>query len=84
MCILITKSENTITYISLSKDLRICRYNVFFTQVYDELRKNKPQFLDNIVAVEGDVADIRLGLSDTDWTVLTEEVSRKLIQFLLM
>ncbi|CAB3252535.1 unnamed protein product [Arctia plantaginis] len=43
--------------------------------VFDELRKKKPQFQDNVVAVEGDVADIRLGLSDMDWTMLAEEVN---------
>ncbi|KAJ8706261.1 hypothetical protein PYW08_010887 [Mythimna loreyi] len=42
--------------------------------LYDVLRKRKPGFMDKIVPLEGDVAHIRLGLSDEDWVLLTQEV----------
>ncbi|KAJ8707635.1 hypothetical protein PYW07_011312 [Mythimna separata] len=42
--------------------------------LYDVLRKRKPDFMDKVVPLEGDVADIRLGLSDEDWFLLTQEV----------
>lgn len=34
----------------------------------------QPQFHEKIIPVEGDVADLKLGLCDKDWTTLTEEV----------
>ncbi|XP_075988926.1 fatty acyl-CoA reductase wat-like [Anticarsia gemmatalis] len=43
--------------------------------VYDNLRSRQPQFADKIVPVEGDVADIRLGLSEKDWNTLADEVT---------
>ncbi|XP_063898594.1 fatty acyl-CoA reductase wat [Helicoverpa armigera] len=42
--------------------------------VYDFLREKKPNFLEKLVPLEGDVADVRLGLSQEDWTLLTQEV----------
>ncbi|XP_075988925.1 fatty acyl-CoA reductase wat-like [Anticarsia gemmatalis] len=43
--------------------------------VYDTLRKKQPDFADKIVPVEGDVADIRLGLSEKDWERIAEDVN---------
>lgn len=42
--------------------------------MYDYLRMKQPQFHEKIIPVEGDVADLRLGLCDRDWITLTEEV----------
>ncbi|XP_022824026.1 fatty acyl-CoA reductase wat-like [Spodoptera litura] len=44
-------------------------------RLYDTLRKKKPNFASQIVPIEGDVADLRLGLSDKDWDTLTKEVN---------
>ncbi|CAB3258285.1 unnamed protein product, partial [Arctia plantaginis] len=43
--------------------------------VYDLLRTKKPEFADKIIPVEGNVNDIRLGLSEKDWSMLTDEVN---------
>ncbi|XP_035456388.2 fatty acyl-CoA reductase wat [Spodoptera frugiperda] len=43
--------------------------------LYETLRKKKPNFANDIVPIEGDVADVRLGLSDKDWDTLTKEVN---------
>ncbi|XP_075988609.1 fatty acyl-CoA reductase wat-like [Anticarsia gemmatalis] len=43
--------------------------------VFDAVRKKSPEFSDKIVAVTGDVADIKLGLNDNDWNSLTQEVN---------
>ncbi|KAF9806771.1 hypothetical protein SFRURICE_012911 [Spodoptera frugiperda] len=39
------------------------------------LKDPKPNFANDIVPIEGDVADVRLGLSDKDWDTLTKEVN---------
>ncbi|XP_075988924.1 fatty acyl-CoA reductase wat-like isoform X2 [Anticarsia gemmatalis] len=49
--------------------------NMLKDQLYDNLRSRQPQFADKIVPVEGDVADIRLGLNEKDWKKLTNEVN---------
>ncbi|KAG6460344.1 hypothetical protein O3G_MSEX011916 [Manduca sexta] len=41
---------------------------------FDYLRETQPNFGDKIVSVEGDISEIRLGISDSDWGTLTEEV----------
>ncbi|XP_022823966.1 fatty acyl-CoA reductase wat-like [Spodoptera litura] len=43
--------------------------------VFDKLRTVKPNFAEQIVPVEGDVADIRLGLSDKEWDVVAKDTS---------
>ncbi|KAJ8707570.1 hypothetical protein PYW07_011247 [Mythimna separata] len=42
--------------------------------VYDMVRKKKPNFAEKIVPIEGDVSEIRLGLSDQDWATITNQV----------
>ncbi|KAJ8706260.1 hypothetical protein PYW08_010886 [Mythimna loreyi] len=42
--------------------------------VFDPVRSKKPRFADSIVPVMGDVADVRLGLSDEDWAKITAQV----------
>lgn len=34
----------------------------------------QPNFIDKIETIEGDIADIRLGISESNWKKLTEEV----------
>nr|XP_049706957.1 fatty acyl-CoA reductase wat [Helicoverpa armigera] len=41
---------------------------------FDLVRGKRPRFADKIVPVSGDVADVRLGLSDADWATITAEV----------
>ncbi|XP_075988917.1 fatty acyl-CoA reductase wat-like [Anticarsia gemmatalis] len=41
--------------------------------VYDILKVEQPGFVDKIVPVEGDVAELRLGMSDEDWKTVTEQ-----------
>ncbi|KAJ8707572.1 hypothetical protein PYW07_011249 [Mythimna separata] len=43
--------------------------------LYDTLRQKKPDFASRIVPVEGDVAELRLGLADKDWDNITKEVN---------
>ncbi|KAJ8706211.1 hypothetical protein PYW08_010837 [Mythimna loreyi] len=43
--------------------------------LYDTLRKKKPDFVFRIVPVEGDVAELRLGLADKEWDNITKEVN---------
>ncbi|XP_075990817.1 fatty acyl-CoA reductase wat-like isoform X2 [Anticarsia gemmatalis] len=43
--------------------------------VFDSLRSKKPKFAERIVPVTGDVADLKLGLSDNDWNLLMQEVN---------
>ncbi|KAH9630863.1 hypothetical protein HF086_014604 [Spodoptera exigua] len=38
--------------------------------------KKKPNFAENIVPVKGDVSEIRLGLDDDDWMMITTEVNK--------
>ncbi|KAJ8719811.1 hypothetical protein PYW08_011986 [Mythimna loreyi] len=42
--------------------------------VYDLLREQQPNFAQRLVVVSGDVAELRLGLSETDWNTITEQV----------
>ena len=56
------------------------QYFIMF-QLYDTLRSKKPNFASRIVPVEGDVADMRVGLADKDWDNITNEVLLEL-QFL--
>ncbi|XP_075988834.1 fatty acyl-CoA reductase wat-like [Anticarsia gemmatalis] len=41
--------------------------------VYDILRVEQPGFVDKIVPVEGDVAELRLGMNDEDWKMVSEQ-----------
>ncbi|KAJ8707575.1 hypothetical protein PYW07_011252 [Mythimna separata] len=43
--------------------------------LYDTLRQKKPDFASRIAPVEGDVAQLRLGLADKDWDNITKEVN---------
>ncbi|XP_063898654.1 putative fatty acyl-CoA reductase CG5065 [Helicoverpa armigera] len=43
--------------------------------VYNMVRKKKPNFVEKIIPVAGNVADIRLGMSDQDWAIVTKEVN---------
>ncbi|XP_048487960.1 fatty acyl-CoA reductase wat [Plutella xylostella] len=43
--------------------------------VFDEVRKVNSYFEKRLVPVAGDVAELRLGLSDDDWNMLAEEVN---------
>ncbi|KAJ8706207.1 hypothetical protein PYW08_010833 [Mythimna loreyi] len=43
--------------------------------LYDTVRRKKPDFVSRIVPVEGDVAELRLGLADNDWNNITKEVN---------
>ncbi|KAH9633296.1 hypothetical protein HF086_007644 [Spodoptera exigua] len=43
--------------------------------VFDKLRMTKPNFAEQIFPVEGDVADIRLGLSDKEWETVAKDTS---------
>ncbi|CAG4949408.1 unnamed protein product [Parnassius apollo] len=47
---------------------------IFEDPVFDELRKIKPNFEDKIVAVEGDISDIRFGIDVKVWDTIIEEV----------
>ncbi|KAJ0182891.1 hypothetical protein K1T71_000867 [Dendrolimus kikuchii] len=42
--------------------------------IFDHLKEKKSKELLKIVPVAGDVADLRLGLADSDWKTLVEEV----------
>ncbi|XP_047038878.1 fatty acyl-CoA reductase wat-like [Helicoverpa zea] len=41
--------------------------------VFDILRDTQPDFIDKLVPIAGDVADMRLGISNKDWDTITEE-----------
>ncbi|KAJ8706208.1 hypothetical protein PYW08_010834 [Mythimna loreyi] len=43
--------------------------------LYDTVRGKKPDFTSRIAPVEGDVAELRLGLADKDWDNITKEVN---------
>ncbi|KAJ8706206.1 hypothetical protein PYW08_010832 [Mythimna loreyi] len=43
--------------------------------LYDTIREKKPDFVSRIAPVEGDVAELRLGLADKDWDNITKEVN---------
>ncbi|KAJ8706209.1 hypothetical protein PYW08_010835 [Mythimna loreyi] len=43
--------------------------------LYDTVRRKKPDFVSRIVPVEGDVAELRLGLADKEWDNITKEVN---------
>ncbi|XP_022827109.1 fatty acyl-CoA reductase wat-like [Spodoptera litura] len=42
--------------------------------LYDTLREQQPEFVDKIVAMEGDVSELKLGLNDKDWNTIADEV----------
>ncbi|KAJ8719812.1 hypothetical protein PYW08_011987 [Mythimna loreyi] len=42
--------------------------------VYDLLREQQPNFAQRLIVVSGDVAELRLGLSEKDWNTITEQV----------
>nr|XP_049706963.1 fatty acyl-CoA reductase wat-like [Helicoverpa armigera] len=41
--------------------------------VFDILRDTQPDFIDKLIPIAGDVADMRLGISDKDWDTITQE-----------
>ncbi|XP_047038771.1 fatty acyl-CoA reductase wat-like [Helicoverpa zea] len=41
--------------------------------VFDILRDTRPDFVHKLVPIAGDVADMRLGISDEDWDTITQE-----------
>lgn len=55
----------------------------FFTcfQLYSELRKDNPTFVDRIMPILGDVSEINLGLDEKSWAILTDEVGISIIGF---
>ncbi|KAF9424208.1 hypothetical protein HW555_000601 [Spodoptera exigua] len=42
--------------------------------LYDKLREQQPDFVDKVVAVSGDVSELKLGLSEKDWNTIADEV----------
>ncbi|XP_073965108.1 fatty acyl-CoA reductase wat-like [Choristoneura fumiferana] len=48
---------------------------IFQDPVYDTLHKCNPDFPKRVVAVEGDITKIRLGISDPDWKMLADQVT---------
>ncbi|CAG4949093.1 unnamed protein product [Parnassius apollo] len=42
--------------------------------LFDELRKEKPNFADKISIIQGDISEIRLGMSDEDWNTVSNQV----------
>ncbi|XP_075988827.1 fatty acyl-CoA reductase wat-like [Anticarsia gemmatalis] len=56
------------------KDVQERLNQILNDPLYDLLRSKQPDFAKKIVPVEGDVADLKLGLSYEDWTMLTTEV----------
>ncbi|KAF9410699.1 hypothetical protein HW555_010291 [Spodoptera exigua] len=43
--------------------------------VFEWVKEHRPKALNKIVPIAGDVAEIRLGISDKDWKMLSEEVN---------
>ncbi|XP_030040993.2 fatty acyl-CoA reductase wat [Manduca sexta] len=43
--------------------------------VFELLREKKPDFASRLIPVEGDITELRLGLSYQDWNKLTQEVN---------
>ncbi|KAI5640425.1 male sterility protein domain-containing protein [Phthorimaea operculella] len=41
--------------------------------VFEGLRESDPDFVDKLVPVEGDIKELRLGMSDQDWRIVTDE-----------
>ncbi|PZC72879.1 hypothetical protein B5X24_HaOG210404 [Helicoverpa armigera] len=41
--------------------------------VFNILRDTQPDFVHKLIPIAGDVADLRLGISDRDWDTITEE-----------
>ncbi|KAJ2943416.1 hypothetical protein O0L34_g12225 [Tuta absoluta] len=41
--------------------------------VFEGLRESHPEFVDKLVPVEGDIRELRLGVSDQDWRIVTGE-----------
>ncbi|KPJ10852.1 Putative fatty acyl-CoA reductase CG5065 [Papilio machaon] len=50
--------------------------------VFDSLHNQKPKFADNVLAVSGDVSELKLGLSASDWDLITEQASHRQHLFL--
>ncbi|XP_048004227.1 fatty acyl-CoA reductase wat-like [Leguminivora glycinivorella] len=48
---------------------------IFQDPVYDGLHKRKPGFVDRVTVVNGDITQLRLGISDQDWYTLSNEVN---------
>ncbi|KAH9645170.1 hypothetical protein HF086_005715 [Spodoptera exigua] len=42
--------------------------------LYDKLREQQPDFVDKVVAIPGDVSELKLGLSEKDWNTIADEV----------
>ncbi|XP_013175711.1 PREDICTED: fatty acyl-CoA reductase 1-like [Papilio xuthus] len=43
--------------------------------VFDSLHNRKSKFADNVLAVSGDVSEVKLGLSASDWDLITGQVN---------
>lgn len=52
----------------------LSKYFFIILQLYDELKKIKPDFLTKIVSVDGNVEELNSGLSEKDRNMLLEEV----------
>uniref|UniRef100_A0A2A4JYT4 Fatty acyl-CoA reductase n=1 Tax=Heliothis virescens TaxID=7102 RepID=A0A2A4JYT4_HELVI len=48
---------------------------IFKDPLYDTLRSKKPDFMDKIVPVEGDIAELGLGINEKVYSEMTEEVN---------
>ncbi|CAG4949732.1 unnamed protein product [Parnassius apollo] len=49
--------------------------DILMDPVFDSLHKHRPEFVNNVLALEGNVSKIRLGLNSTDWNTLAEQVN---------
>ncbi|XP_049870029.1 fatty acyl-CoA reductase wat-like [Pectinophora gossypiella] len=47
---------------------------LFKDPIYEHVHKVRPNFKEQIVPVDGDVMEKRLGINDEDWKMITEEV----------
>ncbi|CAK1593086.1 unnamed protein product [Parnassius mnemosyne] len=49
--------------------------DILMDPVFDSLHKHKPDFVNNVFAMEGNVSKVRLGLNNSDWNTLAEQVN---------
>ncbi|CAK1593081.1 unnamed protein product [Parnassius mnemosyne] len=49
--------------------------DILMDPVFDSLHKHKPEFVNNVLAMEGNVSKVRLGLNNSDWNTLAEQVN---------
>ncbi|XP_072948454.1 fatty acyl-CoA reductase wat-like [Epargyreus clarus] len=49
--------------------------DILMDPLYDPLKKQQPNFMHKIKPIDGDVTELRMGLSEDDWKTITEEVN---------